>query len=160
MEIKVFRRDWSEKLKKDDMSKELEALRQLHMAGAYVSESLRNKITPSKATELKNVLYHAIKRNEPMKVEIKTYTNGFFKRRACSVCDTTIQKEFAYCPYCGQKLDWSDEKMLKEKLERHIKMLIDAFNHNLDNSNEYSSAYNNFLRTEIEMLEKILDEIK
>lgn len=50
--------------------------------------------------------------------------------------------------------------MLKEKLELHIKMLIDAFNYNLNNSGEYSIAYNNFLRTEIEMLEKILDETK
>lgn len=48
--------------------------------------------------------------------------------------------------------------MLKEKLERHIKMLIDAFNHNSDNPSEYSIAYNNFLRTEIEMLEELLDD--
>ena len=50
--------------------------------------------------------------------------------------------------------------MLKEKLEQHINMLVDAFNHNLTNPSEYSIAYNNFLRTEIEMLEKILDETK
>ena len=50
------------------------------------------------------------------------------------------------------------KKMIREKLRQHIKMLIDAFNHNLNNLSEYSLAYNNFLRTEIEMLEKILDE--
>lgn len=56
------------------------------------------------------ILEQALKRNEPMKPQTKTYTNGFFKLRTCSVCDTTIQEEFAYCPCCGQKLDWSDEQ--------------------------------------------------
>ena len=57
-----------------------------------------------------DTIYQALKRNEPMKPRTKTYTNGFFKLRACSVCDTTIEKEFVYCPCCGQKLDWSDDK--------------------------------------------------
>lgn len=47
---------------------------------------------------------------------------------------------------------------LKEKLKLHIESLIDAFNYNLANTDEYSIAYNNYLRTEIEMLEKILEE--
>lgn len=48
--------------------------------------------------------------------------------------------------------------MIREKLRQHIDMLIDAFNHNLNNTGEYSIAYNNYLRTEIELLEKILEE--
>lgn len=50
--------------------------------------------------------------------------------------------------------------MLKEKIEQHIKMLIEAFNHNLNNISDYGFAYNKFLRTEIKMLEKILAEEK
>lgn len=50
--------------------------------------------------------------------------------------------------------------MIRDKLRQHVTILIDAFNYNLNNSSEYSIAYNNFLRTEIEMLEKILDETK
>ncbi len=26
----------------------------------------------------------------------------------CAKCDTTIEDDFAFCPYCGQALDWSD----------------------------------------------------
>lgn len=90
------------------MSKELEALRQLHMAGAYVSESLRNKITPSKATELKNVLYQAIKRNEPMKPLKVNNTKLIYW---CSKCDcSSIQRYDKFCHECGQNLDWSDEE--------------------------------------------------
>lgn len=50
----------------------------------------------------------ALKRNEPMKVKIETYTNGFFIKHTCSVCGATIQKGFVYCPDCGQCLDWSE----------------------------------------------------
>lgn len=50
--------------------------------------------------------------------------------------------------------------MIRDKLRQHIAMLIDAFSHNLNNPSEYSLAYNNFLRTEIEQLEKILEETK
>lgn len=85
------------------MSKELEALRQLHMAGAYVSESLRNKITPSKATELKNVVYQAIKRNEPMKPALDEDSN--FR---CARCHHIVDNH--YCSDCGGAVDWSDEK--------------------------------------------------
>ena len=94
------------------MSKELEALRQLHMAGAYVSESLRNKITPSKATELKNVLYHAIKRNEPMKPLLKDMGYGHYDIY-CPSCKEYIgyensvrqSKIWNYCPDCGQAIE-------------------------------------------------------
>ena len=51
----------------------------------------------------------ALKRNESIKPRTKKQIQTVFKLRACSVCDTTIEKEFVYCPCCGQKLDWSDE---------------------------------------------------
>ena len=99
------------------MNKELEALQKLR----HLFENL-TRITALR-NEVKELLIYsyeasngyfsqiekALKRNEPMIPRTKTYTNGFFKLRACSVCDTTIEKEFVYCPCCGQKLDWSDE---------------------------------------------------
>ena len=114
------------------MSKELEALNKLFVLSSEYHQKLwclklapvypeeREKFIdrivkclPNDAGEL-NDLYNSIKEalklNEPMKPQTETYTNGFFKRRTCSVCGTTIQKEFVYCPRCRQKLDWSNEK--------------------------------------------------
>lgn len=48
--------------------------------------------------------------------------------------------------------------MIKEKLQQHIDMLIDALNHNFKEGSNYSIAYNNCLRIEIELLETILKE--
>ena len=44
------------------------------------------------------------KKETPMKV------NGYTNDWGCKVCDSTIEFEYPRCPYCGQKLDWSDEK--------------------------------------------------
>ena len=32
------------------------------------------------------------------------------KPHRCPVCDEEIVVAFAYCPYCGQKLDWQEFK--------------------------------------------------
>ena len=103
------------------MNKEFEALQKLRDLVEnltridYVPTDLRNEVKELLiySYEASNGYFSqiekALKRNEPMIPRTKTYTNGFFKLRACSVCDTTIEKEFVYCPCCGQKLDWSDE---------------------------------------------------
>ena len=97
------------------MTKELEALK--NIKGTIISSTrgdwgfeYRHVGDIESIKKHLDIIEQALKRNEPMKPQTKTYTNGFFMRRACSVCDTTIQKEFVYCPYCGQKLDWSDEE--------------------------------------------------
>lgn len=128
------------------MSKELEALGRLasfHRKCEFISTQTKDDF---------NLVGQALERNEPMKPMLDENNN-----HRCARCHHIVDNH--YCSDCGGAVDWGKE-MLKEKLELHIKMLIDAFNYNLNNSGEYSIAYNNFLRTEIEMLEKILDETK
>lgn len=58
-------------------------------------------------------IYKALKRNEPMKVisfDASSYYGGlgYFM---CPKCEEILTKGYYnYCPNCGQKLDWSDEK--------------------------------------------------
>ena len=59
-----------------------------------------------------NTVEQALKRNEPMKVDLDTIlsiSKGDYYY--CPKCgDTVIGKYYNYCPYCGQKLDWSDNE--------------------------------------------------
>lgn len=62
--------------------------------------------------EKEDEIEEALKRNEPMKVDLETkyalpYSRTYYK---CPKCDVTIERWYNYCPYCGQKLDWSDVK--------------------------------------------------
>lgn len=38
-------------------------------------------------------IYKALKRNEPMKVGIQVYTNGFFKNWCCENCHNSIEEK-------------------------------------------------------------------
>ena len=86
------------------MNKELEALENLNDI-AYYEDGYGDLASQSYLT-----LKLAIKRNEPMKVElVKHYVGfGYYK---CPKCEKTIiEADYNYCPDCGQKLDWSDDK--------------------------------------------------
>ena len=50
-------------------------------------------------------------REKPMKAKVDD-EHGYFTCPKCSVDwgYSTYAKEYNYCPNCGQKLDWSDEK--------------------------------------------------
>lgn len=95
------------------MSKELEALERFNNV-AFVYNEYNYECFELYRRNIENIdkdydlLKQALKRNEPVKYQTETYTNGFFKSYACPVCDNNIQREFDYCPYCGQKLDWSE----------------------------------------------------
>lgn len=58
-------------------------------------------------------IYQALKRNEPMKVisfDSSSYFGmlGYFR---CPKCGEILTKGYYnYCPDCGQKLDWGDNK--------------------------------------------------
>lgn len=93
------------------MNKELEERQALHMIerslgehgwfGWEEVETLDNAI---------NELEELRKRNEPMKVDLAvgTWDPIWF---VCPKCERLHVKDFYnYCPMCGQKLDWSDEK--------------------------------------------------
>ena len=42
------------------------------------------------------------------KKEVAMKVNGYTNDWGCKVCDSTIEFEYPRCPYCGQKLDWSE----------------------------------------------------
>ena len=52
----------------------------------------------------------ALKRSEPMKVEIGTSKN--FKFPICPNCKTELNEYYKnnFCKKCGQRLDWSDNE--------------------------------------------------
>lgn len=58
-----------------------------------------------------NLLKEALKRNEPMKVDLETdvyFSDGYYY--FCPKCgEPLIERWHNYCPDCGQKLDWSEE---------------------------------------------------
>lgn len=100
------------------MSKELEVLERFYKNTVVYGKDLYERNIIDDKSYRKGIdcidkdydlLKEALKRNEPMKPQTERYTNGFFKRWACSVCGTTIQKAFVCCPYCRQELDWSAE---------------------------------------------------
>ena len=97
------------------MSKELEALKSIK--GTIISSRMGDwgfeyrYLSDIESTKKHfDIIEQALKRNEPMKVElVKHYVGfGYYK---CPKCEKTIiEADYNYCPDCGQKLDWSDEK--------------------------------------------------
>ena len=86
------------------MSKELEALNYLvSLAVVGNKENHRGKIFESE-----EIVFQALKRNEPMKVDLTTECDWFYKCPNCG--GYNIIERSSYCSDCGQCLDWSDEK--------------------------------------------------
>ena len=65
-----------------------------------------------------SIVEQALKRNEPMKVDLTTESDWFYNCPNCKGyiynCPNckgyNVMERSSYCPDCGQKLDWSDEK--------------------------------------------------
>ena len=55
-----------------------------------------------------SIVEQALKRNEPMKVDLTTECDWFYNCPNCK--GYNVMERSSYCPDCGQKLDWSDEK--------------------------------------------------
>ena len=92
------------------MSKELEALNYLvNLAVVGNKENNREKVFTSE-----EIILQALKRNEPMKVDLETTLSlidgDYYNCPKCGDDDMLIGIRYNYCPYCGQKLDWSDAK--------------------------------------------------
>ena len=88
--------------KENESITELEALENLNDI-AYYEDGYDDLARQSYLT-----LKVAIKRNEPMKVDLTTECDWFYN---CPNCDgPNIIERSRYCPDCGQLLDWSDEK--------------------------------------------------
>ena len=102
------------------MSKELEALKAIEeiLEGDtlwdydyYEKKGLPLSWEVDRETLVK--IKEALKRNEPMKINSVNPSSyygglGYFK---CPKCGEEITEGYYdYCPVCGQKVDWSDEK--------------------------------------------------
>lgn len=98
------------------MSKELEAL--INIGAIFVSFicnedgdidycHLRND---NEYSNWYNTVEQAIKRNEPMKVDIVTSYDGLLGCFKCPKCGETLRRYYNYCPDCGKALDWSDDE--------------------------------------------------
>ncbi len=105
-------------------NKELEALQKLRDLVEYltridyVPRDLRDEVKELLIKSYKDSngyfsqIEEALKRNEPMKVDLKTmyglpYSGTYYD---CPKCDKVIGKYHNYCPYCGQRFDWSDDE--------------------------------------------------
>ena len=105
------------------MSKELEALRRLRDLVEnltridYVPIDLRNEVKELLIKSYKDSngyfsqIEEALKRNEPMKIDLKTkyalpYSRTYYECPKCG--KTVIISSYNYCPRCGQRLDWSE----------------------------------------------------
>jgi rubrerythrin len=108
-----------------NMSKGLEALQKLRDLVEYltridyVPSDLRNEVKELLIKSYKDSngyfsqIEEALKHNEPMKVDsfdTSSYYGSleYFKCHKCG--NMNIEVYYNYCPMCGQKLDWSDEK--------------------------------------------------
>lgn len=88
--------------KENECFTELEALENLNDI-AYYEDGYDDLARQSYLT-----LKVAIRRNEPMKVDLTTECDWFYKCPNCG--GYNIMERSRYCPDCGQRLDWSDEK--------------------------------------------------
>lgn len=52
-------------------------------------------------------LQELVDKETPMKV--KHNVDWIWHKYGCGSCDNELDWKFLYCPYCGQKLDWSEE---------------------------------------------------
>lgn len=103
------------------MSKELEALERFNnVAYAYdewlydcselYRRNIERRINLRSIDKDYNLLKQALKRNEPMKVDlVPIATLLIYDYYDCPKCGgKVIGNYYNYCPYCGQKLDWKE----------------------------------------------------
>ena len=101
------------------MSKELEALNILRDNHIQFTKEKYGKLDKEKLENIINlklarwdIIEQAIKRNEPMKVDLKTkyvlpYSGTYYECPKCG--KTVIGRYYNYCGNCGQRLDWEEK---------------------------------------------------
>mgnify|MGYP000843558303 CR=1 FL=1 len=90
------------------MSKELEA-KAVENITFLANLGCRDVMDYSNKKMSMEIIEQALKRNEPMKVkEVLICDDPRIIVHHCPNCDEELFKtDISYCPYCGQKLDWS-----------------------------------------------------
>lgn len=51
-------------------------------------------------------LEDAIKKQTPRKYKLEWNADKIYSWEKCSVCERSIEKEYKYCPNCGQAIKW------------------------------------------------------
>ena len=107
------------------MNKELEALQKLRDLVEnltridYVPTELRNEVKEllinsyQESNGYFSQIEQALKRNEPMKVKLKTHLQDMNDGETiglCPNCNRFVKDIYKRCPDCGQAIDWSDEE--------------------------------------------------
>ena len=64
----------------------------------------RIKVDREELKEAVKVASEAIKRGIPRKPD----NDGFYSPLVCRVCNCLVRESYAFCPDCGQAIDWSD----------------------------------------------------
>lgn len=83
----------------------------IYRVRANVGQSLAHQVKADNQTEIQQVTIEALEKQIPKKVleaDDKDLSDIWYRCPACKG-DMTHIRGF-YCPYCGQKLDWSDEE--------------------------------------------------
>lgn len=59
----------------------------------------------------KSVFKELVDKETPMKVieKLDNVPVSYERFRKCPKCEDLVTRMYLYCPYCGQKLDWSEE---------------------------------------------------
>lgn len=64
----------------------------------------RIKVDRKELKEAVKVASEAIKRRIPRKPD----NDGFYSPLVCRTCNCLVRESYAFCPDCGQAIDWSD----------------------------------------------------
>jgi len=102
------------------MTKELEALNILRENHIQFTKEKYGNLDKGKLQNIINrklarwiILEEALKRNEPMKVKLKTHLQDMNDGETiglCPNCNRFVKDIYKRCPDCGQAIDWSDDK--------------------------------------------------
>ena len=87
------------------MSKELEALENMRADIIDFRDIIEN--SSYSTNEDYEIVKQALKRNEPMKVDLITECDWFYNCPNCK--GYNVMERSSYCPDCGQCLDWSED---------------------------------------------------
>jgi len=100
------------------MSKELEALKSIK--GTIISSRMGDwgfeyrYVSDIESTKKHfDIIEQALKRNEPVKVKLKTHLQDMNDGETiglCPNCNRFVKDIYKRCPDCGQAIDWSDEE--------------------------------------------------
>lgn len=64
----------------------------------------------SKNAKIEERIIKAMARQEPKKPDMSELGGGYYYSCFWATCNTTLEKWMNYCPVCGQRIDWGEDK--------------------------------------------------